>query len=340
MPPGLRELPTLIDEAWPAKAWRDLHVVLAVSGGPDSVALLRAMSQIKTESGGRGELFVAHYNHGVRGEQSGEDAQWVEQLVSGMGLECVVGESEHTGERSEEQLRNERRAFYVEAAKRFAARHVVTAHSAEDQAETVLFRLLRGSGLAGLRGIAPVSRLSGAVTLVRPLLRARRTQIQSYLDGLAQTYRTDPTNIEDGPTRNWIRNRLLPEASERFGGGVVDSLLKVSDQANEAYSVLEALARDTAQRSRVERLSEGEGIRVLCEPLVESPYVGRETLRMLWREAGLPEQEMTARHWGALQALAASGNGESRQSFPGGVMASSDGERLELARSGAGAKIS
>lgn len=316
--------------AWPPDAWRALHVVVAVSGGSDSVATLRVLAALKARSGGPGRLTVAHYDHRVRGQASRADAAWVEALADRLGLRCVAAASPETGERSEERLRDERRRFLAAAAADLGARYIATGHTADDQVETILFRLFRGSGLDGLRGVAAATPLNPATTLVRPVLRVSRVELRRYLDDLGQPYREDATNASTEPTRNWLRQQLLPQVEVRFGLGVRDAVTRAADQAGEAHDVIRSLAEAT-----LERAQRGGGavaaIDLEVAPLREAPpLVAREAIRLAWRRAGLGEGDMTARHWRSLGGLAGADSGA--VVLPGAVEARTDGHRLQLTR--------
>lgn len=324
-------LESLVKRDWPTDAWRDLHVVMAVSGGPDSVAMLRALTAIKIESGGAGRLYVAHYDHNTRNGQSAHDAVWVAELASRLGLECLSGASTESGRRSEEALRDERRGFYLSAAQQVGARYVATAHTADDQAETVLFRILRGTGLSGLTGIARYRPLSDCVTLIRPLLEATRAEILDHLQRLAQDYRVDPTNAVDDATRNWLRNELIPSANIKYRSDVREALRRIAGQAAEAFSVVHAQAEAYLITARVELADDHSRVRIARSGATAPPIVVREALRLVWRRAGWPEKALAQRHWESLHALLMGESGEPAN-LPGNVIARSDDGVLELSR--------
>src|SRR5215210_7643870 len=162
---------------WRLRGWplRGESVLVAVSGGADSTALLLALEELKRAGLLGVDLTAAHLDHGLRGEASAGDARWVEGLARELGFECVLGRaalSEGAGENLEQAARRARYEFLGEAARTCGARAVLAAHTLDDQAETVMLRLLRGSGAEGLAGIAPERALEegGEVYLRRPLL--------------------------------------------------------------------------------------------------------------------------------------------------------------------------
>jgi tRNA(Ile)-lysidine synthase len=239
-------------EAWPVADWRDLHVVLAVSGGADSVAMLRAASALKESAGGRGRLHVAHLNHGLRGAEGDRDEAWVAALCERFHVRLETGKADvaalasDQGDGFEAAARAARYDFLLRVAEKLGARFVATAHTADDQAETVLHRILRGTGLAGLRGIPDTRRLSTSVVLVRPARKISRREVIEYLAALGQDYRTDSSNAETHWTRNRLRNELLPMLRERFNASVDEALINLAAQASEAQEFIAREASDLA----------------------------------------------------------------------------------------------
>lgn len=329
-PPAANDLPDHIARVWPPAAWRDTLVAVAVSGGADSVAMLRAMSALKTQSGGRGALTVLHFDHGVRGSASAADARWVPSLAGELGLAAVIGHAEGRASASEEALRDARREFFRQQADALGARYLATGHTADDQAETVLFRILRGSGLRGLRGIPRFSRLTEGCALVRPLLSVGRDTVTSYLETLGQTHRTDETNRDLAYARNWVRRSALPALGERFPQAS-RQLVRLSEHAEEIDQIVEQAANEllaasllapiTADQVRLDRGTLAEGL----------PALVRETLRLAWRAAGGPEQAMDRACWRRLADLTRADQPDGRLAFPGGVHASVAGGEFVLA---------
>ena len=167
--------------------------VVAVSGGADSVALLHALADA-----GAGPLTIAHVNHQLRGRDSDDDASFVERL--GWPCRTLVADIRALGGNLEAAARRVRYDWFEQVANEVGATWIATGHTADDQAETVLHRLVRGSGLQGLRGIAP-----RRGRIVRPLLGTTRAELQIYLATKNQPFRTDTTNFDTQFTRNRIR---------------------------------------------------------------------------------------------------------------------------------------
>ena len=345
-------LESALAEAWPPAAWRDVSVVVGVSGGCDSVALLRAMAALKTE--GPGQFYVAHFNHQLRGSASDHDAEFVFRLCGQLGIVCEIGEMERLEIGGKEQqpatnsnqaslfssssqpptsnprpfsseaaAREARYGFFRRTAERLGARYLVTAHTADDQAETILHRVVRGTGIAGLAGMARVRPLGPAVTLIRPLLGLCHRQLLGYLDDLGQAYRHDASNDDLRLTRNRIRHELLPQLAEQFNPNVVAALVRLGQLAGEVQEIVDGLVEDLAARSvRCER----PGLVAIDSAALagEPGYLVRELLLRVWRRQGWPMQAMGLAEWQRLAAMLPPAVGESspaRQTFPSNVAA-------------------
>lgn len=329
---------------WPSERWGDLTVVVAVSGGADSVALLRALQRIRDsqEKSREGRLIVAHFNHGWRGEESAADARFVRSLARRLALPVIVGQrrcresgSGDAGRRKpdEDSARRVRYRFLLDVARRFGARYIATAHTADDQVETVLQRILRGTGLAGLAGIPRVRQLSPAVTLIRPMLQVTRSQVQEYLDLLGQSHREDSTNATRDYVRNRIRQELLPLARELYPASDA-SIRRLASLAAEAQAVFDRQA-ERLRSEAVARQSADELVLRLGAAKAADEYLVREMLRSLWQEQRWPLQGMGTKQWIALAQLIAAAPeraGPTAIDLPGGVSAKKQGELLTLTR--------
>ena len=322
--------------SWPAERWRDLTVLVAISGGADSVALARALVSLRQP--GEGRLVLAHYNHGLRGRESDADQAFVVEFGRGLGLAVVSGGRE--GERgrggegekgaSEESLRSLRYGFLAQIAAQVGARYVVTAHTADDQVETVLANVLRGTGLAGVAGIPRVRKLTDSATLVRPLLDVTRAEVIDYLRQLGQPFRDDASNASLDYTRNRIRHELLPLLEKTYNPQVREAILRLSHLAGEADDEINGLAAELA--SQLVQHVPG-GIAIPVERLTSlSPFMARSVLRAAWHLQGWPEQEMGLAEWEALLTLACASTAPPRV-FPGAIRAELNGSVLELRRS-------
>ncbi|HVT29451.1 MAG TPA: tRNA lysidine(34) synthetase TilS [Lacipirellulaceae bacterium] len=322
-------------ELWPATSWCDTHLVLAISGGPDSVALLRSMLALKEAFGGRGELHAAHLHHGMRGREADDDAAWVGALCERFKLPLQVKSVDvakiaaEQGDGWEAAARAARYEFLRQAAERVGARFVATAHTADDQAETVLHRVLRGTGIDGLAGMPRCRALSPSVVIVRPLLNVRRIEVLAYLAAIGQDFRTDATNMEVQWTRNRLRKELLPQLRERYNPQVDAALVNLATQASEAQQVIASLAADVARLCVV---AEANRVKINCGPLAGQPaIIVREVCKVGWRDAGWPEQSMGFDQWQQLASLIV-GIDSKVVNLPGNVRARRTGDWVVLDR--------
>jgi tRNA(Ile)-lysidine synthase len=322
-----------LQAAWPAETWRSCHVLVALSGGADSVALLRGLAETYQRTPGGGRLIAAHFNHRTRGQASDEDAAWVAQLADQVGLEAIVGRAEHAASlASEDQARRARYEFLQATAEQVGARYVATAHTADDQAETVLLRILRGSGIEGLAGMPFARPLGSAVTLVRPLLEATRAEVEEYLGQLGQTCRHDTTNDQSRFTRNWVRRELLPMLRSHLPHDPAESLLRLAGQASQWREAIDCIAAELAGRAaRVESAGSTITIHLDASKLTNQPaIVVQQVARALWRSAGWAEQAMGMGEWQRI-AGAVMNPAASTFQLPGGIMVARRGVDVTLA---------
>jgi tRNA(Ile)-lysidine synthase len=328
----MQVLETRLVESWPPAAWADVTVLVAVSGGADSVALLRAMAAVKTAGAGR--LAAAHFNHRLRPDADG-DEQFVVDLCARLGVTCDVGHADPgelvaASDGVEAAARAVRYRFLQQTAGRLGARFVVTAHTADDQAETVLHRVLRGTGIRGLGGIARTRPLGHAV-LMRPLLEVRHAELIAYLDALGQPWRQDQSNQETRFTRNRIRHRLLPHLQKRYNKEVVDALLRLGGLAREAQAVIDGEVE--ALFDRCVELDGGGRVRIALGPLGGQPhYLVRELMAAVWRRAAWPLQSMGSTQWEQLGQFAALTASSAKRVFPGGIVVQVGGGEMRLSR--------
>jgi tRNA(Ile)-lysidine synthase len=212
---------------------RGAKIVLGVSGGPDSVCLLDVFSKLQKKYAL--ELSIAHVNYHLRGKDSEKDAHFVEKLAGKYNLSLDILET-RIGDKnkSEEELRDVRYTFFEEVRKENEFDLIAVAHNANDQAETVLMRLIRGTGLAGL---SAMSAKNGKI--IRPLLKITRKEIIEYLKENELSYRIDKTNKEAVYLRNKIRNKLIPYLEKNFNPSILRVLSKSASGFGEDYAVIE-----------------------------------------------------------------------------------------------------
>src|ERR1043166_2911707 len=195
-------------------------LLIGVSGGPDSVALL----DVLVDQGRRPH--ICHLNHQLRGADSDADAEFVRQLAERYGLPHTI-ESRKV-ESNEDAARQARFEFFQSVAKRTGIGKIALAHTADDQVETFLLRLLRGSGVPGLGGIWPEQRI-GELRVIRPLLNVTRGEVLEYLKSRNLEWREDASNADRRYTRNRIRHELLPLLEREFNPGIRDVLLRTAE---------------------------------------------------------------------------------------------------------------
>lgn len=253
---------------WRRRRWplRGERLVVAVSGGADSTALLLALEELKRAGLLGVELTAAHLNHGLRGESAEEDARFAEALAREHGFEFVPGRADvgararASGDNLEQAARSARYEFLSEAARRAEAVAVLTGHTLDDQAETVLLRLLRGSGSEGLGGMRPERSLEegGRVSLRRPLLEwARRADTEGYCRARGVEFRADEMNEDERFARVRVRRTLLP-LLETFNPRATESLARAAGLLREESSALEGFAARLLEDARAEVETESD----------------------------------------------------------------------------------
>lgn len=338
MSPEITQVLRLVSQDWPVDAWKDINVAVALSGGADSIALVRILNLLKESVGGTGKIFAFHVNHHLRGEESEHDASWCRDQCQKLGIECAVLDCDPSaratkeGDGFEAAARTERYTLMTQEAERRGVRYLATAHTQDDQVETILFRLLRGSGLRGLSGIPKSRALSPAVTVVRPLLSCSRAKLEEMLQSLGQTWRTDSTNQEHRFTRNRLRHELLPKLRADYNSNLDAILLQLAAQSSEASQVIDQLAEHLLEQSSVE-ISSAENNLLAIELASTAdvlPAVLVAAIRKMWREVGLSEQDMTYQWWQQIAELLLTAESEQILNLPGNVRASIVRGKLRL----------
>lgn len=200
------------------------RVIVAVSGGPDSVCLFHALRELNIPIAG-----VTHVNHKLRGEASEEDQRFVEAMAAAAGVPFFLRAGAVTKGNLEQAARRIRYTWWAEMIRGGFAEKIATGHTRDDQAETVLFRLLRGSGPAGLAGILPVTEEG----IIRPLLEASRAEVETYLRERGIRWREDASNQDPRFARNRIRHELLPQLAREWNPRVAEVLAHTADIARE-----------------------------------------------------------------------------------------------------------
>jgi tRNA(Ile)-lysidine synthase len=328
----VNDLISKLAAAFPPNAWQDVTILVAISGGADSAALLRGLAHLK-ENSGEGRLVAAHFNHRLRGAESDADEAFVRQLAHALNvsLECAGSQSptHSTGDGLEAAARAARYDFLTKTALRVGARYVVTAHTADDQAETVLHRILRGTGISGLAGIPRARELSPGISLLRPMLAVSRAEVLAYLSSLHQPFREDSSNASSAFTRNRIRHELLPLLEREYAPALRDSLLRLSKLAEENQAYLAAQLKPLlAQHVH----HQGNTIILDCTALAPlHRHLLRELLLHVWSDQHWPLQDMTLEKWDQLAGLVLQpAKSAVPQNLPGGIRAQRCGDELRI----------
>lgn len=283
-------------------------VVVGVSGGADSVGLLAVLRELSGEEGRGWNLTVAHLHHGLR-RGADADAEFVADLARRWELPCVVercdvgAEARRTGRGTEETGRDLRLAFLCETACKVGAGCVALGHHADDNVETVLHRIVRGTHIRGMGGIPAMRKEEGThVRLVRPLLQSRRQDIESFCLARRLPWRTDPTNADVTFRRNFIRHELLPLLREKLNPRVDEALLRLAAAGREVEDFLRGEA--AAALGEAERGSDAGTLALDRTSMGRRPPVVRKAaMRLALEKVGAPLGGMSAERFDELSTL-------------------------------------
>lgn len=291
-------------------------VLCAVSGGGDSMCLLHYLHS-RAQAGGF-TVAAAHYNHNLRGAEALRDEGFVQDWCRARGIPCVVGAGDVAGEAKalgqgvEETARQMRYAFLNRTAQELGAARIATAHNADDNAETLLLHLLRGTGLQGLTGIAP-----RRGNLVRPLLTTTRAEIEEYVAQCGVSYVEDSTNAETLYTRNKLRHTVMPLLRE-FNPRLTESLSDTARYLRADNDFLNAQAAAICQHARwAEDNIVIEAHFVAQAPNAVAPRVARRLIEMM----GDGDTDCSASHLNAIVALCRGDDPSALYHLPDGLMA-------------------
>jgi tRNA(Ile)-lysidine synthase len=290
---------------------RAQKVGVAVSGGADSVCLLYVLLELAPRWDLR--LSILHLDHGLRGEESRQDAEFVRGLADRLGLPLSLRETPvaQSPDNLEQAARQARQAFFRETIASGAVERVATGHTRSDQAETVLFRFLRGSGTAGLAGIRPVT----SEGIVRPLIEVERSEVQQFLVERGIAWREDSSNRSLQFARNRIRHELLPQIAREWNPAIGETLANTADWA---------LAEEAWWDAEIERLASRHFIAADDAILLRAPLLAALPLavarRLVRRAMELAKGDLRAIDFGHIASvmdLARSTDGHGRLQAPG-----------------------
>jgi tRNA(Ile)-lysidine synthase len=310
------------------------RVLLAVSGGVDSIALLHVMRRLISQGVVSAEPLCAHLNHRLRGAASDGDEAFVVQQARELNLPTIVKTVDVKTHAQEHHLsietaaRQLRLGCLAEIARAHTCTSIALGHQKNDNAETIVQRLERGTGLRGLGGIWPSRQAGGDLMFVRPLLCCSRQEIVDYLQARSLSWREDHTNADCMHTRNRIRHRLLPALQAASDSSLVEELAALAASARRLYARISEEAEDAARkhtRARVdEAIVDATALAGLPEP------VGIELLRQLLTRLGLGERDLTRRHYRGVLALAERCDAGRTVSLPDGFSAHRESDTIVL----------
>ena len=323
-PPNDELLETLAAALPGAGVW-DWPVIVGVSGGADSVALVVALVSLARRAGASGRVLVAHAHHGLRPEAD-DDLRFVENLAAELGVEAVserLGLSDASGnggEGLEARARRLRYGWLGRLAHERGARHLLVAHTADDQAETILHRALRGTGVAGLAGMKSARRFVDGVALLRPFLGVRRARLRRFLVERGLSWREDASNADPRFARAFLRHEVLPRLEAAAWPAATLGLVRLGRQAGLLAGAIESAAEyllDRHARRSVDGVVSVDAAALggLDRHLLAGVFVA------LWRREGWPERDMTAAHFDRVVALLVAADRQERAAacLPGGV---------------------
>lgn len=343
----IRSVATFIDEQ--SLIAPGAAVVVGVSGGADSVALLAILVELAARAEQGYALTAAHLHHGLR-ESADADEAFVRELADRWRIPLiserwdVSARAEAAGEGLEAAGRRLRYEFLTEVSARVGAACVAVGHHADDNVETVLHRIIRGTHLHGLAGIRPARRLAGSqVMLVRPLLRARRAEIERYCRRAGIAWRTDPTNAEVRFRRNFIRHELLVLLRDRLNPRADEAILRLAEAAADADAYLTAQAEELLNSAKAggNSTDQAEGptgrkhgppgpLLLDCDLLGSQPPVIQTcAMRIALERIGVPMRTVDAAKLSELAGLLVA-DGQQTVPLPGGYLARRRGGNLAI----------
>jgi tRNA(Ile)-lysidine synthase len=297
-------------------------LVVAVSGGADSVCVLDILARLRRELGV--ELHIAHFNHRLRGTAADADARYVTELASRMGIPATVTAGNVLAYREklrlspEEAAREVRYSFLADVADAVGAERIAVGHTIDDQAETILMHLIRGSGTRGLRGLLPVSRWQTAgksVTVIRPLLEMSRAETSAYCEQNGLATCTDLSNASRIPLRNRIRHELLPRLRD-YNPKITEALLRTARIAGDDLDYIDAeavrLGESLAKKQKDAVIFDKEGFNVL------HPSLKRHLLRTSIESLLGNVKDIEAAHIEEIMGLLGKPSGRKKM-LPGGL---------------------
>lgn len=294
------------------------HIMVAFSGGPDSAFLLRSLHVLRKKLK-LGSLSACHLDHGLRGDESRADAAFAGAFSSSLGIPCSVASADvrHAAGRgmsTEEAGRELRYAFFRDAALRAGANVIATGHTLDDQAETVMMRVIKGASLKGMAGIPPV-RAEKGYRVIRPLIEIDKAAILRCLDAASMPYRVDRSNAETVYFRNAVRSEIIPFL-ERYNPRLKRALFNLAGHLRDDLAFIEE-SRSAA--ARADRQADGT-IEMQLKDLVLLPKaLQKEVVRDAIEKAGGCIKKLSFRHWKDIEDLVMRKGKGSAVDLPGDI---------------------
>ena len=298
-------------------------IILAVSGGPDSMCMLNFFHELSKKY--ELSLHVAHVNYGLRGQDSEKDEALVKKTTEKLGIGCSVLKAKKSKQKGnlEENLREIRYEFFETLRKKLGFELIAVAHNQDDQAETVLMRMMRGSGLNGLSAIRPKSGV-----IIRPFLKTSRKEIMAYLKEKDVPYRNDSTNSEQQFTRNRVRHGLLPYLEEHFNPAVKKNLSELALCVSGDYEYISRQAERFAFLTCTNKCIRFGG----KEFLKKHPALQNQILRNVWQILRGTFDGLEGSHLEEIIKLIKSEKNKSKNISIGGLNISKKGDTVEILR--------
>lgn len=306
--------------------------LVAVSGGPDSVFMLHVLKGLERKLRIK-KLVVCHLDHGLRGKDSRADALFIKSLSRDMGLECAhrtmrLKRRKKRGISTEELAREARYGFFLAAARAYGANAIATGHTIDDQAETVLMRLIKGSSLKGVAGIPPV-REEGGIRIVRPLIEIEKSDIRKHLDANGIRYRIDATNLEPVYFRNVVRSEAIPFL-EKYNPRLKRALFNLAEHLREDYEFIKA---EKGKAGKILKTKGPDIVRIDLKDIVVQPRaLQKEILRDALEKVGGEVKKLSFRHWKEMENFIRMKRRGSSLDLPGGIRLGRDESALEMRR--------
>jgi tRNA(Ile)-lysidine synthase len=308
------------------------RILVGVSGGGDSVALLYGLHALAEQE--RLQLVAAHLDHGIRGAAAADDAAWTAELCQRLDIPLALESADvpayarERGLNLEEAARDVRYRFFERAAAAANCSHVAVAHTADDQVETVLHHLFRGTGLAGLQGMPATRPLAKGVILSRPLSSFYRSQLLAFLESIGAEFRTDESNFDEARTRSRIRNEALPELVRILGPQILDAVKQTAERIRDVQATIEELAAELLEKSLEDQSP--DLVRLSASVLAgERRHIVREAFVLLWKRQNWPRQAVGFESWDRLWRLIQEGG---TVTLPGRIEATRRGKLIVVRR--------